>query len=342
MMKVGIVGLPNAGKSTLFNALTQAGAESGDYPFTTIDPNVAMVEVPDERLDALFEAFQPQRKVAERIEFVDIAGLVKGAAQGEGLGNRFLGHIREVDAILHVVRCFADTNVAHPHGTIDPVADLEVIDAELMLADLESAQSRLEKADKAAKSGDKESIADAELWRRTVDDLQAGRRAPREADLLTSKPVLVVANVTEGDQVPDELSDFKAVAVSARDESELAEMDDADATEMRADLGLTRGALDRVIASAYSLLDLLTFFTAGGENVEVRAWSVRKGAKAPEAAGKIHSDMEKGFVKADVIGWKELIDAGSFAAARDAGKLRSEGKDYVVADGDVMTIKFTS
>jgi ribosome-binding ATPase len=341
-MRVGIVGLPNAGKSTLFNALTQTGAQSGSYPFTTIDPNVAIVDVPDSRLDALFDLFRPERRVCERIEFVDIAGLVRGAHQGEGLGNRFLGHIREVDAILHVVRCFADDNVAHPHGEVDPRADIEVIDAELLLADLESAQARVEKAGKAAKSGDKEAVAEAEFWQEVVASLEAGKRAPAKAGLLTSKPVLLVANVSEGDEPPAELAGQKAVAVSARDESELGEMSPDEAGAMREELGISTGALDRVIASAYELLDLITFFTAGGENVEVRAWAVRSGAKAPQAAGKIHTDMEKGFVKADVIAWDELINAGSFAAAREAGKLRSEGREYVVCDGDVMTIKFTS
>jgi GTP-binding protein YchF len=342
MMRVGIIGLPNAGKSTLFNALTRAGAEAASYPFTTVDPNVAIVEVPDERLEALFELFKPRRKVAERIEFVDIAGLVRGAWQGEGLGNRFLGHIREVDAILHVVRAFEDANVAHPHGEVDPVADLEVVEAELMLADLESARSRLAKVEKAAKGGDRQAAAEAKLLRAAVAELEAGRRAPREIDLLTSKPLLVVANVGEGEDSPPSLAERNAVAICARDEAELAELDSDEAQSIRAELGIAGGALDRVIAAAYDLLGLITFFTVASDRKEVRAWSLPAGARAPEAAGKIHTDMQRGFVRAEAIAWDELLEAGSFAAAREQGKLRFEGKDYVVADGDVLTIRFAS
>ena len=339
-MKVGIVGLPNAGKSTLFNALSQAGAESAEYPFTTVEPNVAVVPVPDSRLEQVADVLGIARRVPEHLEVVDIAGLVRGAHQGEGLGNRFLGHIRDVDAIVHVVRAFEHPQVAHPHGAVDPADDLETVEAELLLADLETAQRRLEAATKAARSGDKQALADRELWERTIAGLEAGRAAPPEADLLTSKPVLVVANVGEGEAVPAALEGRAAVAVCARDEAELGELDPAEAAGMRAELGIAEGALQQVVREAYRLLGLITFFTAVG-GTEVRARSLPQGQTALDAAGRVHTDMQRGFVRAEVIPWTELIEAGSFAAARDAGRLRIEGRDYVVADGDVVTIKFT-
>ena len=339
-MKVGIVGLPNAGKSTLFNALGQASAEAAEYPFTTVEPNVAVVPVPDERLERLGETLGIERRAPEHLEVVDIAGLVRGAHKGEGLGNRFLGHIRDVDAIVHVVRAFEHPLVAHPHGAVDPADDLAAVEAELMLADLESAERRLETATKAARGGDKEAIAEQAVLERAIAELSAGRPAPPEAGLLTSKPALVVANVGEGDALPDALAARGAVAVVARDEAELAEMDAAEAAAMRADLGIAEGALPRVVREAYRLLGLITFFTAVG-GTEIRARSLRAASTAHEAAGRVHTDMQRGFVRAEVIPWQELVEAGSFAAARDAGRLRTEGRDYVVADGDVITIKFT-
>jgi GTP-binding protein YchF len=340
-MKVGIVGLPNAGKSTLFNALTRAGAQSAEYPFTTVDPNVAIVSVPDPRLDAIGDALGISKLVPEQIEFVDIAGLVRGAHSGEGLGNRFLGHIRDVDAVLHVVRAFENPQVAHPHGESDPIADLEAVEAELLLADLESAERRLESAEKAARSNDKEAVREAERWRAFVADLEQGRAAPREADLLTSKPVLVVANVGEGEALPEALAARGALALCARDEAELAELEPDEAAAMRSELGIESGALEEIVRGAYELLGLITFFTAVG-GTEVRARSLRQGASALEAAGRVHTDMQKGFVRAEVVGWRELVEAGSFARARERALLRTEGRDYVVADGDVLTIKFTS
>jgi len=339
-MKVGIVGLPNAGKSTLFNALTRAGAHSAEYPFTTVDPNVAIVPVPDERLDRIGDVLGISKRVPEQIEFVDIAGLVKGAHKGEGLGNRFLGHIRDVDAVLHVVRTFDNAQVAHPHGELDPVADLEAVEAELLLADLESAERRLDSAEKAARSNDKEAIREAELWRSVVAGLEQGRPAPAEADLLTSKPTLVVANVGEGETLPAALIERGAVAVCARDEAELAELEPDEAAAMRAELGLESGALENVVRAAYDLLGLITFFTAVG-GTEVRARSLPRGATALDAAGRVHTDMQQGFVRAEAIGWRELVEAGSFARARERALLRTEGRDYVVADGDVLTIRFT-
>jgi GTP-binding protein YchF len=340
-MRVGIIGLPNAGKSTLFNALTRAGAAAAEYPFTTVEPNTAVVPVPDPRLERIAEALGIERRVADRIEFVDIAGLVKGAHQGEGLGNRFLGHIRDVDALLHVVRCFEHPQVAHPHGALDPVGDLHTVETELMLADLETAQRRLADAERAAKAGDRGASEQAAFWRETIDGLGAGRRAPPEADLLTSKRVVVVANVGEGDSPPDGLAKHgRVVAVCALDEAELRLLDPEEADSLRAELGLESDALEQVVGAAYELLDLITFYTAVGES-EVRARSLRRGGTAVEAAGKVHTDMQKGFVRAEVIDWEELVDAGSFARARELGRLRTEGRDYVVRDGDVVTVRFS-
>jgi hypothetical protein len=339
-MKVGIVGLPNAGKSTFFNALARGRAEAAEYPFTTVDPNVAAVAVPDQRLQRLGQTLGIRRLVPEHLEIVDIAGLVRGAHKGEGLGNRFLGHIRDVDAVVHLVRAFEHPLVAHPHGVVDPVQDLAAVETELLLADLETAERRLEAATKAARSSDRVALAEREVWERTVAELSAGRPAPPEADLLTSKPALVVANVTEGGDLPASLAGRRAIAVCARDEAELAELEPEEADAMRMELGLERGALETVVRETYALLGLVTFFTAVGDT-EIRARSLARGSTAYDAAGKVHTDMQRGFVRAEVIAWSDLVEAGSFAAARDAGRLRTEGRDYVVADGDVVTIRFS-
>jgi len=339
-MKVGIVGLPNAGKSTLFNALARGGAQAAEYPFTTVDPNVAVVEVPDGRLERLGDALGIAKRIPETLEVVDIAGLVRGAHQGEGLGNRFLGHIRDVDAVVHVVRAFEHPQVAHPHGEGEPAQDLEAIETELLLADLETAERRLEAATKAARSNDREAIAERDTWERAVAELAAGRPAPGEAGLLTSKPALIVANVGEGGEVPQGLAARGAVGVCARDEAELAELEPAEAEAMRADLGLEQHALETLVREIHRLLGLITFFTAVG-GTEIRARSLRRGATAYDAAGAVHTDMQRGFVRAEVVGWEDLLAAGSFAAAREAGRLRIEGREYVVADGDVVTIKFS-
>jgi GTP-binding protein YchF len=358
-VKVGIVGMPNAGKSTLFNALTQAGAESAGYPFTTIEPNVAIAAVPDERLDAVCATVGAHPVVHETLEVHDIAGLVKGAHAGEGLGNQFLASIRETDAICHVVRAHSDRGVPHPDGSVDPVADAEMVEAELLLADLEQASRRLERVGKQAKALEKAAIAERDWLERVVEGLEGGRPvrafpappdapdAVRKLQALTSKPVLYVANVDEGVLAPPaellahaEASGDEAIALSAKIEAELAELEGDDAAAMREDLGLSESGLDRMIRAAYSLLDLISFFTAG-EGTEGRAWSLRSGSTAWDAAGRIHSDIADGFVKAEVIDWRELVDAGGYAAARERGALRIEGRDYVMADGDVITIKHT-
>ena len=358
-MKVGIVGMPNAGKSTLFNALTSAGAESAGYPFTTIEPNVAIAPVPDERLDAVAALIRSHPIVHEALEVHDIAGLVRGAHAGEGLGNQFLASIRETDAIVHVVRAHSDEGVPHPDGSVDPVSDAEMVEAELMLSDLDSAQRRLERVAKQAKALDKEAIAERDWLELVIAALERGEpvrsvpvpemapAAARNLFALTSKPVLYVANVDEGvSEPPPELLEHAraagddAIALSAKIESELVELDAEDAAAMREDLGLAESGLGRMVRAAWSLLDLIVFFTAG-EAKEARAWSLRRGQTAWHAAGRIHSDIQDGFVKAEVVGWQELIDAGGYSGARERGTLRIEGRDYVMADGEVITIKHT-
>jgi GTP-binding protein YchF len=356
-MKVGIVGLPNAGKSTLFNALTAGGAPTGDYPFTTIEPNVAIAAVPDERLERVAETVGSSELVPATISFHDIAGLVKGASEGEGLGNRFLASIRETDAICHVVRCHADDGVPHPDGRVDPLADIETIETELTLADFEQAERRLQRVSKGAKSGDAELVAERDWLAAVRDELAAGRparsvpvpeaapEAARNLGALTTKPILYVANVDEGDAEPPpavaaHAADIGAgvVAVSARIEGELAELDPAEAEEMRASYGVEGSGLARLVRAAYDLLELITFFTAG-EGKEAVARPLPRGSTAWEAAGTIHTEIQEAFVKAEAIGWEELVECGGYAAARDRGLLRVEGRDYTVRDGDVITIK---
>jgi GTP-binding protein YchF len=358
-MKVGIVGMPNAGKSSLFSALTGVAAQAANYPFTTIEPNVAVVPVRDERLEEVARTVGASEIVWDTVDFHDIAGLVAGAHQGEGLGNRFLANIRETHAIVHVVRAHNDENVVHPEGRVDPLADIETIETELVMADLEAAERRVEKVGKQARGGDRVAVAEEAWLREVVAALQAGRPArivplPEEApnaarDLgsLTSKPVLFVANVDEGsEEIPAAVAEHaasqgaRAVAVSSRIESELAELEDDDAAAMREELGVSESGLQRVVREAFALLELIAFFTAG-EGKPAQSWHLRRGLTAWHAGGEIHSDIQKGFVRAEVIGWRELVDAGGYAGARDRGTLRLEGRDYVMADGDVITIKFT-
>jgi hypothetical protein len=351
--------MPNAGKSSLFNALTRAGAEAANYPFTTIEPNVAVVPVRDERLEQVAATVGASEIVWDTIDFHDIAGLVAGAHEGEGLGNRFLANIRETDAIVHVVRSHGDESVVHPEGRVDPLKDIETVETELVLADLDQAERRIERVSKQARGGDRAAIAEEAWLQRVIEALGAGRlartvpvpedapNAARELGSLTAKPVLFVANVDEGsDVLPPEIAAHAAaqgagaVAVSSRIESELAELDEEDAAAMRTELGVSESGLEVVVREAFALLGLIAFFTAG-EAKPAQSWHLRRGLTAWHAAGEIHSDIQKGFVRAEVIGWRELIDAGGYAGAREHGTLRLEGRDYEMADGDVITVKFT-
>jgi ribosome-binding ATPase len=360
---VGIVGLPNVGKSTLFNAITQAGAESANYPFCTIDPNVGVVEVPDPRLDKLTELVIPKKTVPTAFEFVDIAGLVEGASRGEGLGNKFLSHIREVDAIAHVVRCFEDQNITHVAGKVDPIQDISVINLELILADLESVERRVDRLGRKVKSGDKEAkleydtlvklkeALEEEKPARSVELSTDERAIVRDMHLLTTKPILYVANVSE-DGIHDADSnpfvqkvreyaageDAEVVVISAKVESEIAELEGEDRDMFLQELGLEESGLDRLIRAAYHLLGLVTYFTAGVQ--EVRAWTIRTGMKAPQAAGVIHTDFERGFIRAEVVSYQDLVDCGSMNAAKEKGLVRLEGKEYIVEDGDIMHFRF--
>jgi ribosome-binding ATPase len=357
--RIGIVGLPNAGKSSLFNALTRAGVDAANYPFTTIEPNVAVVPVLDQRLERVAETVRASELVYDTIDFHDIAGLVAGAHAGEGLGNQFLGNIRETDAILHVVRAHTDAGVVHPEGLVDPRKDIETIEAELALADLEQAEKRIQRVARTAKAGDRVAIAEEQWLHRAIEALQAGipvrsvptpddaPHAARDLGALTAKPVLFVANVDEGsDEVPEQIAAHaaaqgaKAVAVSARLEAELSELDEEEAASMRGEWGLSESSLQRVVAGAFELLALIAFFTAGEEK-PAQSWHLREGLTAWHAAGEIHSDIQKGFVRAEVVGWEELVELGGYGAARERGLLRLEGRDYAMRDGDVINVKFT-
>lgn len=363
-MKLGIVGLPNVGKSTLFNSLTKAGAESANYPFCTIDPNVGVVAVPDERLKLLGDMYQSRKVTPAIIEFVDIAGLVKGASKGEGLGNQFLGHIREVDAIVHVVRCFEDSNVVHVDGNVDPLRDIETIQLELIFADLEVLERRLAKVSKAARM-DKSCAKELALLERLKEHLESGRPAKsmeaqdedeqtllRDCNLLTYKPVIYAANVAEEDLAGDGASNAEVekvrelakaensevFVICAQIEQEISELEEDEKAMFLEDMGLSESGLEKLVKASYHILGLMSFLTAGED--ETRAWTIKIGTKAPQAAGKIHSDFERGFIKAEVVNYKDLLEQGSLAAAREKGLVGIEGKEYVVRDGDVILFRF--
>ena len=358
----GIVGLPNVGKSTLFNAITKAGAQAENYPFCTIDPNIGVVELPDERLQVLSDLYASKKIVYSDVKFVDIAGLVKGASRGEGLGNKFLAHIREVDAIVHVVRCFEDSDVTHVEGSIDPLRDIEIIETELILADMETLEKRVQRAEKAARGADKKAKSDLDILLALRKHMDAGNPArtflegidaaaiPEDLQLISAKPVLYAANVAEdglpGDDNPgvqavrSRAKEEGAVAIvlSAKIEAEMAELSGEDAEMFRQELGLAETGLDSLVKAAFSLLGLMTFLTAGEQ--ETRAWTITKGMKAPQAAGKIHTDIERGFIRAEIVSYTDLIACGSYAAAREKGLVRLEGKEYIMQDGDIVHFRF--
>ncbi|WP_368986100.1 redox-regulated ATPase YchF [Caldifermentibacillus hisashii] len=362
-LTAGIVGLPNVGKSTLFNAITQAGAEAANYPFATIDPNVGVVEVPDSRLDKLTEMYQPKKTIPTTFEFTDIAGIVKGASKGEGLGNKFLANIRQVDAICHVVRCFDDENITHVSGRVDPLDDIQTINLELILADLETVEKRIARVEKLAKQKNKEAQAEYEILTmlketfenelpaRTIEFNEEQQKIVKGFQLLTMKPVLYVANIGEDDvananknkyvQVVQDFAEkdhAEVVVICARIEEEIAELEPEEKAAFLQELGIQESGLDQMIRKAYHLLGLATFFTAGVQ--EVRAWTFKKGMKAPQCAGIIHSDFERGFIRAETVSYDDLVAYGSFNKAKEAGKVRLEGKDYIVQDGDIMHFRF--